>query len=156
MVDPRIRPATAEDAERLATVYRSAYRQNRELGFPAKAENATAEEVEGWIADHQVHVAEVDGDVVGGVRLEATGPDRVKLSRLAVHEDWKGEGVGGALLDHAEAAAREDGYGVVWLTTPPGHPFLPDLYRARGYEVTGEYPLEYRDYDEVVMEKSLG
>jgi GNAT superfamily N-acetyltransferase len=80
----------------------------------------------------------------------------VKLSRVAVQDDWTGEGVGGALLDHVEAAAREEGHDVVWLTTPPGHPFLPDLYRGRGYEVTDEYPLSYRDYDEVVVEKPLG
>jgi GNAT superfamily N-acetyltransferase len=141
MVDPEIRRATAADATALAAVYRSAYRENRELGFPAKAEDATADEVETWITDHQVYVATVDGEVVGGVRLEETDPGRVKLSRLAVHEDWKGDGIGGALLDHAEAWARQAGKEVVWLTTPPEHPFLADLYRARGYAVTGEYPM---------------
>jgi GNAT superfamily N-acetyltransferase len=156
MVDPEIRRATAEDAAFLAAVYRSAYRENREQGFPAKAEDATADEVGTWIADHRVYVVTVDREVVGGVRLEETDPGRVKLSRLADHEDWKGDGIGGALLDHAEAGARQAGHEVVWLTTPPEHPVLPDLYRARGYAVTGEYPLEYRDYDEVVMEKRLG
>lgn len=155
MTDVQFRPATAADADPLATVYRSAYRQNRELGFPAKAESATGSQVSEWIAENRVYVATVDDEVVGGVRLEATDPDRVKLSRLAVHEDWKGQGVGSGLLDHAEDAVREWGYATVWLTTPEDHPFLPDLYRDRGYAVTGEYPLEYRDYDEVVIEKRL-
>ncbi len=156
MTEPRVRRATAADADRLAAVYRSAYAENRRLGFPAKAEHATAADVAEWIESGRVYVATVDGTVVVGVRLEATGEDRVKLSRLAVHEDWKGAGIGSVLLDHAEAAVRESGYGTVWLTTPPDHPFLPEFYRSWGYEVTGEYPLEYREYDEVVMEKFLG
>lgn len=152
---PEIRPATTEDAAGLAAVYRSAYRENRELGFPAKAEHATAERVAEWIETARVSVAVVDGEVVGGVRLEATDDDRVKLSRLAVHEDWKGQGIGRALLDHAEDLVREWGHGTIWLTTPAAHPFLPDLYGRRGYDVTGPYTLPYRDYDEVVMEKRL-
>lgn len=171
MTDPQIRAAAPADAAALAAVYRSAYRRNRELGFPAKAGSATREEVAAWIREHRVFVAEVapepaaDGRpvvdsgpgaaVVGGVRLEATAPDRLKLSRLGVHADWKGDGIGSELLAHAEAVARDDGYAAIWLTTPEEHPFLPDLYRARGYEKTGEYPLAYREYDEIVLEKRL-
>lgn len=151
----RVRRATVDDAERLAEVYRSAYRENRELGFPAKAESATPDELPGWIREHRVYVAEVDGEVGGGVRLEATDADRAKLSRLGVHEDWKGEGIGSALLDRAEAAVRDCGYAAIWLTTPEDHPYLPEFYRRRGYEETAPYPLEYREYDEVVMEKRL-
>ncbi|WP_435179712.1 GNAT family N-acetyltransferase [Halorussus sp. AFM4] len=155
MTDPEVRPATEDDAEALAAAYRSAYAENRRLGFPAEAESATANEVAEWILEHRVLVAELDGELVGGVRLEATEADRVKLSRLGVRADRKGEGVGSALLDRAEAAVRECGYGTVWLTTPGDHPYLPDLYRRRGYEETGTYPLEYREYDEIVMEKRV-
>lgn len=147
--------ATPDDAERLAEVYHSAYARNRELGFPASAETVAASEVVDWIRDRRVYVARVDGEVVGGLRAEESDPDRVKLSRFGVHEDWKGQGVGSGLLDHAEGVAREAGYERVWLTTPGEHPFLPDLYRSRGYEKTGDYPLARRDYDEIVMEKRL-
>ena len=155
MPDVTIREATPTDAAALARVYRSAYRENRTLGFPAKAEEATAETVGEWIDEHHVLVAIEDGSVVGGARLEVTDPDRVKLSRVAVHEDRKGEGIGTQLLDRAEALVGEWGHDVVWLTTPPEHPYLPDLYRARGYDETAPYPLEYREYDEVVMEQRL-
>lgn len=155
MTDLTIEEATIEDADALAEVYRRAYAENRRLGFPASAESATAETVAAWIESCRVEVARLDGDLAGGVRLEVTDPDRVKLSRLAVDEPHKGEGIGGALLDHAEALVREWGHSTIWLTTPEEHPFLPAIYRDRGYEVTGPYPLEYRDYDEVVMEKRL-
>ncbi|WP_049925893.1 GNAT family N-acetyltransferase [Halopiger goleimassiliensis] len=155
MVIPDISPAIPDDADALAAVYRSAYRENRELGFPAKAESVTAAIVSTWIAEARVYVATVEDELVGGVRIEETAPDRAKLSRLGVHEEWKGNGIGSELVDHAEQAARDRGFDTVWLTTPPEHPFLPAFYRGRGYEKTGDYPLEYRDYDEIVMEKRL-
>ena len=157
-IDPRIRPATPDEAAALAAVYRSAYRQNRGLGFPAKAEAATAEEVADWIREHRVFAAKIDAgsigeDIVGGVRTEVTDPDRLKLSRLAVHADWKGKGIGSRLVSWAESVARVEDRKAIWLTTPEGHPFLPEFYRDRGYEEVEEYPLEYRDYDEIVLEK---
>jgi predicted N-acetyltransferase YhbS len=155
VTDVRVREATTDDADPLATVLRSAYRENRDLGFPMKGESVSGSEVADWIREHRVYVAETGGEVVGGVRVAETDPDRVKLSRLGVREDWKGEGVGSRLLAHAEDAARERGYATIWLTTPPEHPHLPAFYRRGGYEESEPWPLEFRDYDEVVMKKPL-
>ena len=152
-----IREATVDDADAaaLAEAYRDAYAANRELGFPAKAGSATADDVAEWIREHRVFVAERAGEVIGGVRLERVDDSVTKLSRLGVRERWKGEGIGSRLLERAERAAREAGDTTMRLTTPGEHPFLPEFYHAHGYETTGDYPLAYRDYDEVVMEKSL-
>lgn len=155
MGEPTIRRATPADAAGLTAVYHDAYRENRELGFPAKAESVPRRTVADWIHSSRVYVAVAGRRVVGGVRLEVTDPDRLKLSRLAVRRDRQGEGIASALLDRAERAARDAGCGVIWLTTPPEHPFLPAIYRGRGYEQTDTYPLEYRDYDEIVMERRL-
>lgn len=155
MNEPDIRQATLQDAERLVDVYRTAYRENRELGFPAKAETATVEDIQEWLDDDCLYVAERDQQVIGAIRIEEKAAERLKISRLGVHDDWQDRGVGSALLDHVEQLARAEGYETVWLTTPEDHPSLPALYRDRGYTETGDYPLEYRDYDEVVMEKSL-
>lgn len=155
MGDVTLREATPDDAEALAAAYRDAYTANRELGFPAKAGSVTAEEVAGWIRDHWVFVAESDGEVIGGVRLERVENGVAKLSRLGVRERWKGEGIGSRLLEHAERAARESGRATMRLTTPGEHPFLPEFYHAHGYEIVDDYPLSFREYDEVVMEKSL-
>ena len=153
MTGLEIRRATITDAEALAEVYQSAYQENRELGFPAKAESATSGTVSEWIRESQICVAKIEEQLVGGVRLEVTGSERVKLSHLGVHEQWKGEGLGRRLLAHAEEMVRVQDYTFIWLTTPEDHPYLPDLYRRHGYEITDRYPLEYRDYDEIIMEK---
>jgi len=155
MTELQIRRATVGDADELARVYRSAYRENRELGFPAKAGSATEQQVAEWVTEDRVDAAEAGGEIVGAVRLETTDPDRAKLSRLGVRDDWKGRGVGSRLLDHAEAVARDWGCERIWLTTPGEHPYLPDLYRRRGYEETEPYPLDFREYDEIVMEKRV-
>lgn len=155
MTNATIQQATAEDAEDLTAVYRSAYQKNRELGFPASAESVSPATVANWIRENRVYVATVGGDIVGGVRLELPATDRAKLSRFGVHEAYKGEGIGSELLDHAETQAHDRGYTTIWLTTPGEHPHLPAFYRRRGYEKTGEYPLENRAYDEIVMEKQL-
>lgn len=155
MDDVTIERAEPGDAAALASVYQSAYQENRELGFPGKAESVAESTVADWIEQHRVFVAMVESKIIGGVRLEETDPNRIKLSRLGVHEDWKGQGVGSELLDYAESTVRNEDYRTIWLTTPGEHPFLPEFYRSRGYERTGEYPLEYREYDEITMEKRL-
>ena len=154
MGDVSLRAATLDDGDALAAAYRSAYAENRDLGFPAKAGSVTASTVREWIRETQVFVAETDEGVVGGVRLETT-EGVATISRLGVRERWKGEGIGSRLLERAEQAAREAGHTTVRLTTPDEHPFLPEFYHSHGYEITGDYPLSFREYDEVVMEKSL-
>jgi predicted N-acetyltransferase YhbS len=157
MGDVTIREAAADDvdAAALADAYRDAYAANRELGFPAKAGSATPEQVTEWIREHRVFVAETGGELVGGVRLERIDDDTAKLSRLGVRERRKGEGIGSRLLERVERAAREAGAATMRLTTPGEHPFLPEFYHAHGYEIVDDYPLSFREYDEVVMEKSL-
>ena len=120
MTETEVRRATVADAEGLAATYRSAYRENDRLGFSAKAGSADAETVAGWIEDARVYVARAEGGIVGSVRFEVTDPGagRVKLSRLGVREDWKGQGVGSRLLTHAEGLIRDWVHTTVWLTTP--------------------------------------
>lgn len=155
MQEVAVRQASVKEAERLAAVYRNAYQENRQLGFPAKAESVAMNTVAEWIRDNVVLVATTADEIVGGLRLETTDTDRLKLSRLCVHEDWKRRGIGSKLVAFAEDWGTNTGYDIIWLTTPEKHPYLPEFYRNRGYERTGRYPLKYRDYDEIVMEKEL-
>lgn len=150
-----IRLSESEDAEALEDVYRSAYAETRDLGFPMKAAEATAAEVRRWIDKDRLLVAVSIDELIGAVRLETADNGCLKVSRLAVHQEHQGEGVGSRLMDEAESIARAEGFDAVRLTTPPDHPYLPAFYRARGYECVAGYPLPYRKYNEIVMELDL-
>lgn len=205
-----IREATYADVPRLAAVYRDAYAANVEAGFPSFAATVSAGDVEGWLHDRDVFVAELvgaeaatatdgvdalgvtgaadaadaadaaaadaadaahaadaadatgasEGDspdaVVGAVQLRRR-PDRgvLELSRLAVVEAYKERGIGGLLVEHAEAVARERGHDRLRLRTFTGHPILPDWYERLGYERVGREPMTSRPYDVLIMEKRL-
>lgn len=62
--------------------------------MPHKAESASERQVADWIRQNTVYVGKSDRDIIGGVVLDETEPDRVKLSRLGVHATWKRKGVG--------------------------------------------------------------
>ncbi|SFT03732.1 GNAT family N-acetyltransferase [Halostagnicola kamekurae] len=156
MSEPNVQRATAAVAEQLAEVYQSAYQENRRLGLPNnEAESVSKKRIAGLIRKSTVYVAKKGDDVIGGVCLENTDSDRVKLRRLAVHEDWKGEGVGRQLLDYAEEQAQYHGYATIWLITPKAHPYLPEMYRQRGYEDVETVSQENYDFEFLVMEKRM-
>jgi predicted N-acetyltransferase YhbS len=70
-------------------------------------------------AENLSFVAEIDGCVVGTVRLWhiSAGPDRpaLLLGPLAVDEAWRGGGIGSALMRHATAATATLGHQAVLL-----------------------------------------
>lgn len=66
--------------------------------------------------------------VVGAVGLERFGPDAL-LRSLVVRPDQRGRGLGGRLVDAAEARARDEGVTRLWLLTETAAPF----FAARGY-----------------------
>ncbi|ELY99998.1 N-acetyltransferase GCN5 [Natrialba aegyptia DSM 13077] len=142
-------------AEQLAEVYQSAYQENRRLGLPNEAESASEKRIADLVRQNTVYVAKKDGDVIGGVCLEDTDSDHVKLSRLAIHENWKREGVGRQLLDYAEEQARHYGYATIRLITPEEHPYLPEMYRQRGYEDVETVSQESYDFEFLVMENAI-
>src|SRR3954463_10017133 len=65
-------------------------------------------------ADHPVFVAEADGRVIGWACLSAYNPRggyrRTVESSIYLDHTWRRRGVGGALLAHLVAAARDRGH----------------------------------------------
>ncbi|WP_329403460.1 N-acetyltransferase [Streptomyces melanogenes] len=88
-------------------------------------------------------VATLGGRVVGHVLLSASrldAPRRIvdvmSLSPLGVHPDVQGRGIGTRLIEHALAAADEQGVPLVFLEGSPVY------YRTRGFEAAS--PLGFR------------
>jgi predicted GNAT family N-acyltransferase len=88
------------------------------------------------------HFVAYDGDeAVGAARLRPYDgggedePRRAKVERVAVLPTYRGEGLGGRLMDAVEAAAERAGFEALVLhaQTP-----VAGFYAARGYRRVGE------------------
>ncbi|RCS31359.1 GNAT family N-acetyltransferase [Rhodanobacter denitrificans] len=90
-------------------------------------------------ANSFLFVAEdADGERVGFIHLQRTadfftGRSNCHISDLAVAPHREGDGVGRALLAHAEAWAREHQCQLVTLAVFPGNERARALYEASGY-----------------------
>jgi len=69
-------------------------------------------------------VAEHDGRVIGVAGLEVHGTDGL-LRSVAVADDWRGRGLGGALTDEVVARASHDRLSAVYLLTETAENFFP-------------------------------
>lgn len=81
---------------------------------------------------------DADGERVGFIHLQRTadfftGRSNCHISDLAVVQHREGNGVGSALLAHAETWAREHQCQLVTLAVFPGNERARALYEASGY-----------------------
>jgi GNAT superfamily N-acetyltransferase len=87
-------------------------------------------------------VADLGGSVAGfvGVRLERSyeyDDPHVRITALAVASDHRGQRIGTALLERAEAWAREHGASLVFLTSGQQRVEAHAFYDAHGWKRTG-------------------
>jgi ribosomal protein S18 acetylase RimI-like enzyme len=84
-----------------------------------------------------------EGEVLGTVQLELipwpNQPHRAEVHKLIVHTSARRRGIGRALMQAAEAEARERGRTLLTLDTAAGGPAEP-LYRELGYVEAGRIP----------------
>jgi len=137
-----VRRASARDAEALTACIVAAYEPFQSLGLPPVAEGIVDD-----IRDHSVWVAEVAGEVCGGIVLTYT--DHAHIANVAVHPDAGGQGIGKVLVDQACAAAREAGYAAIHLATHVDMAATQAFYRRSGWVEAG------RDGKKIYFTKGL-
>ena len=99
------------------------------------------------------HVVAYDGDeAVGTARLRCPDPGVGKIERVAVREDYRGRGVGTALMDAVEALAREEGLERAVLHAQTR---VEDFYDSLGYTRTSDEIFEDAGMPHVEMAKDL-
>jgi ribosomal protein S18 acetylase RimI-like enzyme len=88
----------------------------------------------------QIVVAEIEQSVVGMACLNPTyqlsylrQPAPVELTRLYLHPDWVGYGVGSKLMTHSLRQAAMTGYGICWLRVWQGNKAAIHFYRRWGF-----------------------
>ena len=110
----------------LARLHLAAIRSGMALGHlepvdPAVLEAEWREAVASLGEDRALLVAVREGEIVGMAQLVRSGAanarHRAEVQRVAVALEARGCGVGRALLDAVDGAARELGVTLLWLTT---------------------------------------
>lgn len=139
-----IRQATQSDTEALVRVIDRAY-EIYKIELPDLPDVSSG--VEDEIAEGNVWVAE-SGSVVGGVFLTFDGTEAV-LTNIAVDPIRSGEGIGKALIAHAEAECKKRGVLTLKLATHVKMPENVALYSHLGWVETG------REGNKVYMSKQL-
>jgi ribosomal protein S18 acetylase RimI-like enzyme len=126
----RLRPATAADVPRLTELVHAAYGHYVErLGGPPRP---MIDDYANVVRDHQVTVAERAGEILGLVVL-GVDDEGFFVDNVAVDPSHQGSGIGRALLEHAEIAARDAGFGSIYLFTHERMVENLALYSRIGY-----------------------
>lgn len=102
--------------------------------------------------DEATHLlASEDGTAVGTARLRRLDGDTAKVERVAVREQFRGEGWGRRLMDRVEAVANERDVEALVLHSQT---VVEEFYEQLGYQTTSDV-FEDAGIPHVEMEKSL-
>jgi N-acetylglutamate synthase-like GNAT family acetyltransferase len=151
MADVTIRLARRDEAGALSDLARAAYAKwvpvlGREPR-PMRADYEKAVEV------HRFDVIEEGGRIIASIETEAR-EDHFWIESVAVHPDYRGQGLGTRLLMHAEALARAAGLSEMRLLTNGKMAANRQLYAKIGYVEDLEEP--FLDGTVVYLSKRLG
>lgn len=126
----RFRRAISSDAPAITELVDAAYRHYVDrLGM---LPGPMTEDYADVIATRQTTVAEIFGLTVGVLVLNGSTGQFV-IENVAVHPEHRGTGLGGALLDLAEAQARRAGFDVIHLFTHEQMTENLAIYTKHGY-----------------------
>lgn len=150
--DARIRRlAPADDLHVLTELLHRAYAPLAAAGMRFVASHQDAEVTRQRAAQGECYVAELEHALVGTFTLGLPGaragaasepslyrrPDVATLSQFAVEPSLQGRGLGGRLLQYAEARARALGATTLALDTSQQAHDLIAWYQVRGYRIAG-------------------
>jgi GNAT superfamily N-acetyltransferase len=149
LAEKRIRPATGDDAARVAALISESF-QDVARRFELTADNAPTHPancrpdwVEGAMAKGvRYFVLETGGEPIGCVALERADPTRCYLERLAVLPKHRRQGLGAVLVRHALAEARDWGASRVEIALIAAQDELRAWYERLGFSL-----ISTKDFD---------
>ena len=149
-----VRPATAGDARAMAELFADvAGERTGILTEPPVDIDERAVQFARTAAGSVVAVA--DGQVIGMLHIEASRYGFGEIGML-VHRDWRGRGVGSALLREAISRARDQGLHKLSLEVFAHNTAAIALYRRCGFTEEGRRVGQYRRasgelWDSIIM-----
>ena len=150
-----LREAVDEDAPLLAGVIRAAFEDHRGRLDPASSAHAeTDETVRQRLQLGRGVLAMVENEVAGCVFYKEVN-GYLNLGRLAVLRSYRGQGVGGRLVEYVEARSRELGLFRVRLGVRIPLAETQAYYERRGYSPVGHGThAGFTEPTYVILEKS--
>jgi GNAT superfamily N-acetyltransferase len=105
--------------------------------------------------DGRLLIASVDDSIAGCIALKKIDADTCEMKRLYVREEFRGQRIGIALIEHLISDARTIGYKRLRLDTfPPLMAKAVELYRSYGFREIPPYTIDPHP-DLLFMELSL-
>ncbi|HEY2326640.1 MAG TPA: GNAT family N-acetyltransferase [Gaiellaceae bacterium] len=140
MSDFSIRPATEADRRPLVEMFAEVVEENVGLGTepPVDVDARAAS----WNLDNSL-VAEAEGKIVGSIHAALSRHGYAEIG-MAVAREWRGKGVGSALLSAAEEFARQNGAHKLSLDVFAHNERAIALYTKHGFVVEGRRVKHYR------------
>ncbi|NLZ48845.1 MAG: GNAT family N-acetyltransferase [Clostridiales bacterium] len=134
-----IRKATHKDIPAIERITKEAFKAyviNAHIPGKTAALEETEEDIQKDINNKLCFVAEVDGVVVGSVRVEINEEDKTAyLSRFGVALEYQSNGIGAKLLDHVDETMKEMGISKLYLHTASKLVSLIKFYYGRGFYI---------------------
>ena len=137
-----IRPATAQDAERIAEIWAPGWRDGHLGHVPDELlEHRAIDAFRPRIAASlpRTHVVVIDGEIAGFTMIDGD-----EVDQLYVDAAYRGQGVAAPLLSWAAERIRSSGHPVPWLAVATGNARARHFYEREGWTDAGEfsYPAE--------------
>jgi GNAT superfamily N-acetyltransferase len=86
------------------------------------------------------YLVEHDGAVAGMGGMREIAPGIAELKRVYIRREWRGNGLGAAIIDHLLGDARQFGFHTMRLDSGPFMTSAHRLYEAAGFVYRDPYP----------------
>ena len=107
--------------------------------------------------DKGLELLRVDGELVGYCSY-AKHDDELKLEQLYLLSDYKGRGLGGLMLRHAEGRGRDFGCARIFLQVAKGNEDAIAVYLRTGFVIREAVEIDIGDgfvMDDYILEKTI-
>jgi GNAT superfamily N-acetyltransferase len=148
----------ADNMKRLSDLINEVYDEAESGMWKRKGTRTNPAEVEHLLRAQALILAEIDGVLVGSVNVNLMSDGVGEFGMLVADRNYRGEGIGSALVKHAEKWAREHACHTMRLEiltprywTHPSKEFLRRWYSRIGYVPQNTEPFESM-YPELVPE----
>ena len=148
----------ADSINRLSDLINEVYDEAESGMWKRKGTRTNPAEVKRLLRAHALILAEIEGVLVGSVNVNLMSDGIGEFGMLVADREYRGQGIGSALVKHAERWAREHARHTMRLEiltprhwTHPSKEFLKRWYSRIGYSPQTTEPFEAM-YPELVPE----